>query len=563
MGYQNYYATQISSDISDAVTTITVDTPPTVTSGRLALEARNPTKREIIEYTGVSGNDLTGVTRGVDGTTASSHLKGALVEMNLTAADIQDLYDAFNSFAAGTDWHSVPETIATITNLGNHKYDLVISSEDLTSYLSPGMRLRMERTVPTGDQCLDLELSSSQYASKTTPSGISFTTVFSAEAWVKLESYGSAMSIIVRRSASSNGFNFWINATGKVVIDAIRIASNYKSKMSSNAVPLGQWVHIAATLDLAANTSTIYINGIAETVVSNDVGTATSFTQAGDLKIGQDNNPYYFDGRISEVRLWDDVRTQSEIRDNMNQKLTGSETGLIGYWPLDGNFDDLTANNNDMTGQNGAVATTDDYPFAGVTTTTEYAEIVTSTFSTDTTLNVKTQPGWALPTSGGVGDIFYATVATPLDTPEPFRRTPSESLAPTVAFRGHYGGTVSASQSNLTDWVEEYDLGNNFNPTTGEFTVPYTGVYHLTCSLQVSNTTQRCMVWLFKTAGSVQIGCGFSTSTTANGDPVAVISMDVFLTAGEVVRPQGYREAGSGAAVWDASFFTGHLVGRV
>ena len=90
MGYQNFFATRLFTDIGAADTTITLENPPTPTSGRLVLEARNTSKREIISYTGVSGNDITGVTRGVGGTSATDHKKNSLVEMNVVAEDLAD-----------------------------------------------------------------------------------------------------------------------------------------------------------------------------------------------------------------------------------------------------------------------------------------------------------------------------------------------------------------------------------------------------------------------------------------------------------------------------------------
>ena len=42
-----------------------------------------------------------------------------------------------------------------------------------------------------------------------------------------------------------------------------------------------------------------------------------------------------FHGLIDEVRVWNIVRTESEIRANMNRTLQGDEPGLVGYWRLD------------------------------------------------------------------------------------------------------------------------------------------------------------------------------------------------------------------------------------
>lgn len=96
MAYQNFYTTKLYTDVSAADTTITLETPPTATSGRLVLEARNVSKREVIKYTGVSGNQVTGVLRGQGGTTAQTHLANTLVEMNLTAEDLEDAINVPN-----------------------------------------------------------------------------------------------------------------------------------------------------------------------------------------------------------------------------------------------------------------------------------------------------------------------------------------------------------------------------------------------------------------------------------------------------------------------------------
>lgn len=90
MAYQNFFATKLATEIGASDTTIQLETAPSVTSGRLVLEARNPTQREIIKFTGVSGTSITGVSRGQGGTTAKTHLRNALVEMNLTGEDLQE-----------------------------------------------------------------------------------------------------------------------------------------------------------------------------------------------------------------------------------------------------------------------------------------------------------------------------------------------------------------------------------------------------------------------------------------------------------------------------------------
>lgn len=94
MAYQNFFTTRLFAEIGAADSVITLETPPVETSGRLVLESRNPTQREIIRYTGLSGNQITGVLRGQGGTSAKPHLKNSLVEMNVTAEDLEDALGA-------------------------------------------------------------------------------------------------------------------------------------------------------------------------------------------------------------------------------------------------------------------------------------------------------------------------------------------------------------------------------------------------------------------------------------------------------------------------------------
>jgi len=427
MAFQNFFATRLATEIGTSDTTITLETAPSVTSGRLTLEARNPTQREIIEYTNVSGNDITGVTRGACGTTAKTHIQNSLVEMNAVGEDLQDLRDAFDTFLAseGDGWIDPADVPDTVTANGNRSYDLVFNANDLTDTISPGMRLKLTRTATAPTQCADLEASSSQYFNKTSPTGMTFTDDFVVSAWIKVESLGTQQYIASRLNGTS-GWGLRIDANGQVCLFGINAGgTNYSWVVSYQSVPIGKWVHVAAQLDMSAFTATtttsyVMIDGKdVPASVARGGTNPTALVQAGNLEIGATNGgATSFDGKIAQVAIYSAKVTQATVLASMHQTLSGSETSLVSAYSLSNTINDLSANANNLTAQNSAVATATDSPFAGGSVgTTEYAIVTKAAFSTNTTLTVQVPEGYAIPTSGGISAVRYSTHRAPYGFP--------------------------------------------------------------------------------------------------------------------------------------------------
>lgn len=117
----NAFNTTLNGSIDNSVTTITLVSVTGLQSpGVLVLDRQDgsgndtPTKREFITYTGISGSDLTGVTRGVAGSTAQSHSSGALVEESMSVSHWGDLYDYLTVEHTSTGTHVL--SAPTITN---------------------------------------------------------------------------------------------------------------------------------------------------------------------------------------------------------------------------------------------------------------------------------------------------------------------------------------------------------------------------------------------------------------------------------------------------------------
>ena len=106
------------------------------------------------------------------------------------------------------------------------------------------------------------------------------------------------------------------------------------------------WYHIAGAYD--GTIMRLFIDG--QLIESKEVG-AVTVGNSSPLLIGRElltAFPYFVNGQIDEVRIWDIARTQEQIQSTMNTTLTGQEEGLVGYWNFDdGTAKDLSPNGND------------------------------------------------------------------------------------------------------------------------------------------------------------------------------------------------------------------------
>jgi hypothetical protein len=136
------------------------------------------------------------------------------------------------------------------------------------------------------------------------------------------------------RLASGNKISlFWEYGDGENV-DA---TSSVSASVSS-----GEWHHYAVVRNASAKTVTFYIDGEQLGSVisySNNPtdGSSGVFTIGGEYQTASIPNGYqnFFEGKIDEVRVWNDIRTVSEIRENMYKLLNGSESGLAASYTFD------------------------------------------------------------------------------------------------------------------------------------------------------------------------------------------------------------------------------------
>lgn len=320
---------------------------------------------------------------------------------------------------------SAPNTVAYN---GNRSYTLTFNSTDLTSLVLPGMRVRTTRTVTAPTQCTSLN-GSTQYYSKTSPTGLTFTTTFTCSAWVKLTSYGAQSGIIARRNADTEGFSFGIRDNGRVQLIGLRIASNNKQINSYQSIPLNKWVHVAATLDMSLGDTTaqkIWIDGVEVPREYTLTGTATALVQGTTaLVVGANTSAggTPFPGKIAQAAVFSSQLSDATVKSYYSQGLSGSETNLISAYSFNNSITDLnTTNANNLTAQGSAVATNADSPFSQNASGTpggsyDYGIVMSNTFSTNTTMVVQVPEGNTIPTSGGIAAVAFSTQKAPYGMP--------------------------------------------------------------------------------------------------------------------------------------------------
>lgn len=325
---------------------------------------------------------------------------------------------------AANGWEVAPYTFTTVSgyNKGNREFDIKVAGSDLTGIYSKGQRLRFTRGTTPGTQCADFASASSQYASRASGSVTgtmsTVTDDITVEAWVKFKGLQGTDAAIVSKSDANSGFWFGTNTAGQITLSGSNAAAgNYRRVVSKHTIQSQVWLHCAAALDMSGwttATNVIWLNGISVPVTLLSAGTnPTAFVNAGPLQLGGLNSGVFSNVYVSDVRIWNILRTSTQIRDNMYNSLVGTETNLIAYFKLQGNFNDSTTAANNLTGSGGAAATTADYPY----TITEYAIITKVTYGApDTTITVISPEGGGIPNQTLTAP-YYSAQKTPFGFP--------------------------------------------------------------------------------------------------------------------------------------------------
>jgi len=297
----------------------------------------------------------------------------------------------------------------------------------------------------------------------------------SVEGWVKTTQSGSVRGIFGLDDSGGAISQVIMAADGTVQVEITRDTSNLsgtsKFYKSSIAINDGQWHHIAYVVNTAADSLTLFIDGVAVTAVTKTYDASICFTITDEIHIGVERGAgANLTGQIADVRVWNTARTDAEIAENYNNPVAASQhSDLVSHYTFDeisGGVivDEAGANNATISGATIVDAAPTVY---GTEVTIQENEAVTGTMATNDVAGTATYSVQTAATKGTV--IVDSTSGEWTYVPDVnYRGTDTFTLRATGATRGTDDETITVTVNavnndsiNVHDGMVQFDGSND------------------------------------------------------------------------------------------------------
>ncbi|MEY3682991.1 MAG: hypothetical protein RLZZ289_1526, partial [Bacteroidota bacterium] len=157
------------------------------------------------------------------------------------------------------------------------------------------------------------------------PAGVYFEdNTFTIEGWVYVKSHANWQRLIDFGNGQAQQtvmFSLSAGTSGKPRLEYYTNTGQNTFLESTSALPLNQWVHVAAVLN--GTFAAIYINGVSIVTTNSWNRTIQNVTRS-NCYIGKSNWPADspVNVKMGELRIWSTAKTQAEIQANMNASLS-------------------------------------------------------------------------------------------------------------------------------------------------------------------------------------------------------------------------------------------------
>lgn len=173
------------------------------------------------------------------------------------------------------------------------------------------------------------------------------------EYWIDLQ--GNGTQGVLGRNPGNSGIDY--------VGSAPRFHTGGGNNITFAPIATTGWVHQAFVVVLSTNVNNIeyFMNGVSQGTFSVTIGdNPHQFGFLGSYSLGS-----FFSGHLAEFRVWNDLRTPTEIADNYNAEVPGASPNLVVYYkfptPVSSTVVDFSSFSNDGTHRIASTAAAVDY----------------------------------------------------------------------------------------------------------------------------------------------------------------------------------------------------------
>jgi hypothetical protein len=312
-------------------------------------------------------------------------------------------------------------------------------------------------------------------------------TGYTLEAWVYPTDVSGVKSIL-RKTGDYNLYIIDGSVAAEVWPNGIGNSTFIRTTpIASNVIPNNAWSHVAATWNKTTGIISLYVNGV--NVSSSTLTTTIGGTEP--LLIGLSsiyNQP--FAGKLDEVRIWDTVRSATQVANSRNSFIASNTPHLAAYYKFDEGTGTTTA---DATGKgnNGTLINSPTWVIPSDVPVTYSNYLWTPGSATTSSINVVSTGSYTL-------KVTDANNCTATSTPVSVTVNPVPN-APTGTDNARCGtGTVAISATpgagEVIDWYNAAASGSivSGGTATNSFTTPSISTT-TTYFAQARNTTTGCV----------------------------------------------------------------------
>lgn len=155
---------------------------------------------------------------------------------------------------------------------------------------------------------------------------------FTIEAWVNASSISDNPIVSTLTTAGNTGMELHLQAGGSLCLTVRSSITGWNDfNTPSDWISANSWTHVAATFN--GTTATLYVNGQPSSATGTILGSFVAGAELLEIGRRASGDPKYA-GDISDVQIWNVVRSQTEIQADMLGYAT-AQTNQLAYYKMD------------------------------------------------------------------------------------------------------------------------------------------------------------------------------------------------------------------------------------